>query len=212
MTAFFLSSSWAPPTAGPRTVFAPVAIGLALTLIHLISIPVTNTSVNPARSFGVALFGGSDAAGAAVALHRGPDRRCRDRCRHVRQSAAPATTLEAGIEGGPTPASRLSRARDTGAASAAPVSCQPSRWLRWRRRPFSPVRMRCTASTSVTQTLPSPILPVRALRDDGVDDGVHLVVVDEDLELHLGHEVDRVLGAPVDLGVAALAAEAPGPR
>jgi aquaporin Z len=36
--------------------FAPVAIGLALTLIHLISIPVTNTSVNPARSTGPALF------------------------------------------------------------------------------------------------------------------------------------------------------------
>lgn len=41
--------------------FAPIAIGLALTLIHLISIPVTNTSVNPARSTGVALFGGSGA-------------------------------------------------------------------------------------------------------------------------------------------------------
>jgi aquaporin Z len=39
--------------------FAPVAIGLALTLIHLISIPVTNTSVNPARSLGVAVFQGS---------------------------------------------------------------------------------------------------------------------------------------------------------
>nr|WP_295467584.1 aquaporin Z [Mesorhizobium sp.] len=36
--------------------FAPIAIGLALTLIHLVSIPVTNTSVNPARSTGVALF------------------------------------------------------------------------------------------------------------------------------------------------------------
>ena len=36
--------------------FAPIAIGLALTLIHLISIPVTNTSVNPARSTGVAFF------------------------------------------------------------------------------------------------------------------------------------------------------------
>lgn len=36
--------------------FAPIAIGLTLTLIHLISIPVTNTSVNPARSTGVALF------------------------------------------------------------------------------------------------------------------------------------------------------------
>ena len=39
---------------------APVAIGLALTLIHLISIPVTNTSVNPARSTGVALFAGTE--------------------------------------------------------------------------------------------------------------------------------------------------------
>lgn len=39
--------------------FAPLAIGLALTLIHLISIPVTNTSVNPARSTGVALFQGT---------------------------------------------------------------------------------------------------------------------------------------------------------
>ena len=40
--------------------FAPVAIGLALTLIHLISIPVTNTSVNPARSTGPALFAGPE--------------------------------------------------------------------------------------------------------------------------------------------------------
>ena len=39
--------------------FAPIAIGLALTLIHLISIPVTNTSVNPARSTAVAIFQGS---------------------------------------------------------------------------------------------------------------------------------------------------------
>ena len=39
--------------------FAPIAIGLALTLIHLISIPVTNTSVNPARSTSQALFAGA---------------------------------------------------------------------------------------------------------------------------------------------------------
>jgi aquaporin Z len=43
--------------------FAPIAIGLCLTLIHLISIPVTNTSVNPARSTGVALFVGGWAVG-----------------------------------------------------------------------------------------------------------------------------------------------------
>jgi len=43
--------------------FAPIAIGLCLTLIHLISIPVTNTSVNPARSTGVALYVGDWAVG-----------------------------------------------------------------------------------------------------------------------------------------------------
>ena len=43
--------------------FAPIAIGLGLTLIHLISIPVTNTSVNPARSTGVAIFAGGWAIG-----------------------------------------------------------------------------------------------------------------------------------------------------
>ncbi|MEO0869497.1 MAG: aquaporin Z [Cyanobacteria bacterium J06642_11] len=40
--------------------FAPIAIGLGLTLIHLISIPVTNTSVNPARSLGPAIFAGTE--------------------------------------------------------------------------------------------------------------------------------------------------------
>jgi aquaporin Z len=50
-----LSSSWAAPIHRHRPA-APIAIGLALTLIHLISIPVTNTSVNPARSTGVAIF------------------------------------------------------------------------------------------------------------------------------------------------------------
>jgi aquaporin Z len=49
------------PKAPPG--FAPLAIGLVLTLIHLVSIPVTNTSVNPARSTGVALYQGSWAVG-----------------------------------------------------------------------------------------------------------------------------------------------------
>jgi aquaporin Z len=60
MTAFFLIVIMGATDRRAPAGFAPVAIGLALTLIHLISIPVTNTSVNPARSIGVALFGGSD--------------------------------------------------------------------------------------------------------------------------------------------------------
>ena len=52
--------------------FAPIAIGLALTLIHLISIPVTNTSVNPARSTGVALFATTDALGQLWAFWVAP--------------------------------------------------------------------------------------------------------------------------------------------
>ncbi|MBK6886773.1 MAG: aquaporin Z [Tetrasphaera sp.] len=43
--------------------FAPISIGLCLTLIHLISIPISNTSVNPARSTGVAFFNGAGAPG-----------------------------------------------------------------------------------------------------------------------------------------------------
>ncbi|MGL4177370.1 MAG: aquaporin Z [Dermatophilaceae bacterium] len=75
--------------------FAPIAIGLALTLIHLISIPISNTSVNPARSTGVAFFNGDGApaqlwafwlapvigaaiAGATFHLITGVDRRDRD--------------------------------------------------------------------------------------------------------------------------------------
>lgn len=55
-TAFFLLVILGSTDHRAPKGFAPVAIGLALTLIHLISIPVTNTSVNPARSTGPALF------------------------------------------------------------------------------------------------------------------------------------------------------------
>jgi aquaporin Z len=75
--------------------FAPIAIGLVLTLIHLVSIPISNTSVNPARSTGVAFFNGNGAvgqlwlfwlapiigaaiAGATFHLITGVDRRDRD--------------------------------------------------------------------------------------------------------------------------------------
>ena len=58
MTAFFLIVILGSTDSHVPAGFAPIPIGLALTLIHLVSIPVTNTSVNPARSTGVALFAG----------------------------------------------------------------------------------------------------------------------------------------------------------
>jgi aquaporin Z len=63
MTAFFLVviiGVSASPTTAP---FAPIAIGLALTAIHLMAIPISNASVNPARSLATALFGGWTALG-----------------------------------------------------------------------------------------------------------------------------------------------------
>ena len=58
MTGVFLFVIMGATDARAPKGFAPIAIGLCLTLIHLISIPVTNTSVNPARSTGVAVFVG----------------------------------------------------------------------------------------------------------------------------------------------------------
>ena len=58
LTALFLIIILGTTSKRAPAGFAPLAIGLALVLIHLISIPITNTSVNPARSTGVALFGG----------------------------------------------------------------------------------------------------------------------------------------------------------
>jgi len=58
MTMFFLLIILGSTDKRAPQGFAPIAIGLGLTLIHLISIPVTNTSVNPARSTGVALYVG----------------------------------------------------------------------------------------------------------------------------------------------------------
>jgi aquaporin Z len=58
MTAMFLLVILGATDKRAPQGFAPIAIGLCLTLIHLISIPVTNTSVNPARSTGVAVFVG----------------------------------------------------------------------------------------------------------------------------------------------------------
>lgn len=63
MTAFFLLIILGATSAEAPAGFAPIAIGLGLTIIHLVSIPVTNTSVNPARSTAVAFFAQTNALG-----------------------------------------------------------------------------------------------------------------------------------------------------
>ncbi|MDX7952016.1 aquaporin Z [Lichenihabitans sp. Uapishka_5] len=63
LTFFFLIIITGSTSKGAATGFAGIPIGFALTLIHLISIPITNTSVNPARSIGPALFAGGGAVG-----------------------------------------------------------------------------------------------------------------------------------------------------
>lgn len=63
MTMMFVMVILGATDSRAPVTFAPIAIGLCLTLIHLISIPVTNTSVNPARSTGVAAFVGDWAIG-----------------------------------------------------------------------------------------------------------------------------------------------------
>jgi len=61
LTAFFLIVIIGATSKRAPAGFAPIAIGLALTAIHIIAIPVSNASVNPARSLGSALFGGTAA-------------------------------------------------------------------------------------------------------------------------------------------------------
>jgi aquaporin Z len=63
MSFFFVFIIVGTTSKGAASGFAGIPIGLALTLIHLVSIPVTNTSVNPARSTGPALFAGSQYIG-----------------------------------------------------------------------------------------------------------------------------------------------------
>ena len=63
LTFFFLFIIVGTTSKGAASGFAGIPIGLALTLIHLVSIPVTNTSVNPARSTGPALFAGGEYIG-----------------------------------------------------------------------------------------------------------------------------------------------------
>ena len=71
-TAFFLFVILGSTNKKAPAGFAPIAIGLCLTLIHLLTIPVTNTSVNPARSLGPALFVGGWALAQVWLFFVGP--------------------------------------------------------------------------------------------------------------------------------------------
>jgi aquaporin Z len=64
MTALFVLVIVSVTSPGAPAGFAPIAIGLALVLVHLVAIPVSNASVNPARSTATALFGGAAALGS----------------------------------------------------------------------------------------------------------------------------------------------------
>jgi aquaporin Z len=72
MTFFFLFVIIGTTSRGAASGFAGIPIGLALTLIHLVSIPITNTSVNPARSTGPALFAGGAYIGQLWMFWIGP--------------------------------------------------------------------------------------------------------------------------------------------
>jgi aquaporin Z len=72
LTAFFLYVILGATDDRAPLGFAPIAIGFALTLIHLISIPISNTSVNPARSTAVAFFNGNGAPGQLWAFWVAP--------------------------------------------------------------------------------------------------------------------------------------------
>ncbi len=72
MTAMFVIVILGTTSENAPKGFAPLAIGLTLTVIHLVSIPVTNTSVNPARSTGAAIFQGSWAVGQLWAFWAAP--------------------------------------------------------------------------------------------------------------------------------------------
>ena len=73
--------------------FAGLAIGLTLTLIHLASIPVDNTSVNPARSIATAIYGGARCPPPALGVHRVPDRRRPDRRLRAPRAVRPVREL-----------------------------------------------------------------------------------------------------------------------
>ena len=102
MTAMFLFIILGSTHGRAPAGFAPIAIGLGLTLIHLISIPVTNTSVNPARSTAVAVFAGGWLSGPALAVLGGAAAG-----RRHRRGALPLAVAQRGAAGHRRPPAAL---------------------------------------------------------------------------------------------------------
>ncbi len=145
LTFFFLMIIIGTTSKGAATGFAGIPIGLALTLIHLISIPVTNTSVNPARSTGQALFAGGEyigqlwlfwlapILGALIAgflgrvavralLHRGDDRHRREAGRLAKRPAQEGRAGRAKAPGGGDRLGEADRAARQATAHGRPSS------------------------------------------------------------------------------------------
>jgi aquaporin Z len=101
LTAFFLLVILGATDERAPKGFAPIAIGLCLTLIHLISIPITNTSVNPARSTGPAIFVGLGGS-PALAILGSPNPRRDHRRPHLHRLLRRPTAAHPRRDGGKT--------------------------------------------------------------------------------------------------------------
>ena len=134
MTCFFLLIIMGSTHSRAPAGFAPLAIGLGLTLIHLISIPVTNTSVNPARSTGPALIVGGLGLAAAVDILGGADHR-RDNRRRPLSLAVAGGRATPGHQGRLTGIGLLPGPvfRRAGRAVGERPACRYRARQRWRR-------------------------------------------------------------------------------
>ena len=128
--------------------------------------------------------------------HRG-DGDCEISSRHMKNPATAHSSCDQGAApGGCEAAFVVRRSANAGAAT------------RERRAPVSAVRIRTTSVQVGDEDLSVTDLAGLSRLDDRVDRRLQLAVVDDDFDLHLGHEVDRVFGATIDFGVTLLAAEA----
>ena len=159
MTAFFLLIIMGSTHSRAPAGFAPLAIGLGLTLIHLISIPVTNTSVNPARSTGPALVVGGLALQQLWIFWVAPIVGARDRRRALSLAVAGGRAAP-GHQGRTVAVYPIRPGFSPGRADSWRTTCLPlSRLQRWRRskhRSPSGARKACSAKRPTASMRWSP--------------------------------------------------------